>query len=338
MATETIRLSDGAVIEVPVSRDVEGGDYYDTGAALNQAGYAELKDPGLDWFRQTGQGDFSTAEDYYKWLYGGGEVVKGPQGQEYFKTPKGVDKMVNTPLSYEKPEPSVDYGWMLPVGIATFGLASAAMGMGAEAAAGGAMDMGIGTGEVAAGFGVGPEAGAAGAATGTPSAATEVLTGTQSPSSISSAVLADSSAVPAAPSLSTQGMMPLEHTLPNSMSSTAGTGVLSNQGAIQSAMSSGASGAAEGGLIDQIIGWAKGDGVSGALINQAGGFLRGAFAPTPEEQAAALYEARTKYEMDIANWLNSQNSIKNLKLGVKPTGKFLRESNVPGLINGSLRT
>lgn len=127
-----MRLSDGTEITGTLTRDVDGGNDYDIAGALNSAGYLELKDPGLEWFRQTGQGNFASPLEYYRWVYGGGDVVTGPNGERYFKTPHGLDRVVNQPLSYDKPE-FADIAWMIPAGIATAGLAATALGGGATA-------------------------------------------------------------------------------------------------------------------------------------------------------------------------------------------------------------
>lgn len=133
-----ITLSDGTKIDVPMTGDVEGGSDYDVSGALNARGYFDLKDPGLDWFRQTGQGNFSNPTDYWKWVYGGGDVVSGPNGQQYFHTPNGLANVVNQPLDYNEQE-FADIAWMIPVAIATGGLAAGALGAGGAAGLEGAV-------------------------------------------------------------------------------------------------------------------------------------------------------------------------------------------------------
>lgn len=158
MATITIG---GQTITVPYSGDYDSGSDYDTSGALNQAGYLELKDPGLDWFRQTGQGNFANPTDYWKWVYGGGNTVAGPNGQQWFQTPNGLANVVNQPLDYNEQE-FADIAWIIPAAIATFGLAA---GAGAGAGAGGAFEGAGASGAWGAGSGAGSGAGI-GAGTG----------------------------------------------------------------------------------------------------------------------------------------------------------------------------
>lgn len=124
-----------------------GTDGWDLDNALNQAGFLELKDPGLDHFRETGQGNFANPSDYWKWVYGGGNVVSGPNGQQYFQTPNGIGNTVNQPLNYD-PFTFGDIAWMIPAAIATGGLAA-----GAFAGAGGAGAAGAGAAGAEGAFG-----------------------------------------------------------------------------------------------------------------------------------------------------------------------------------------
>lgn len=119
------------------SRDVDGGNNYDMDGALAQQGLIPLKDPGLNWFRSSGQGDFSTPEEYWNWVYGGGTVVTGPNGQKYFQTPNGLANVRNQPLQYNEQE-FADKAWLIPLAIAGVGLiAGAGVGAGSGAGVGG---------------------------------------------------------------------------------------------------------------------------------------------------------------------------------------------------------
>ncbi len=110
---------------------------------FNSAGYLKLNDPGLDFFRSSGQGNFADPTAYYKWLYGGGNVVTGSDNQQYFQTPNGVGNTVNQSLSYNPADTLWDnLGLYLVGGIAGAG-ALAGMG-GAGAAAGGIGEIPVG--------------------------------------------------------------------------------------------------------------------------------------------------------------------------------------------------
>lgn len=134
-----VTLSDGTVISVPSTGGAAADDTPDFTTLLQNKGYISLKDPGLDWFRQSGQGNFATPEDYWRWAYGGGNVASDPTtGEQYFKTPNGVGNYVNQPLNYNTPDTFSDMlGLYLVGGIAGLG-ALAGAGAGAAGAAEGA--------------------------------------------------------------------------------------------------------------------------------------------------------------------------------------------------------
>lgn len=91
---------------------------------LNAQGYIEMpRYTDAQWFNQRYGTNFKSGEDYAKWLYGGGQVEQGPDGQQYFKTPAGVDQYVNRPLEYDAPDSKL--GNLVKMGI--IGLAGAGL-------------------------------------------------------------------------------------------------------------------------------------------------------------------------------------------------------------------
>ncbi len=128
-----LRIGDDVITATRPDQDSPYRDF-----DINSAGYIRLVDPGLDWFRQSGQGNFSSPEQYYQWVFGGGSTVRGSDGQTYFKTPNGVDKIVNMPLQYNKPDSTWDnLGLYLVGAIAGGGLLAGMGGAGAAAGTGG---------------------------------------------------------------------------------------------------------------------------------------------------------------------------------------------------------
>lgn len=91
----------------------------------------------------------------------------------------------------------------------------------------------------------------------------------------------------------------------------------------------------EPGLVDKVLNWA--DKNSGALITTAGGFLRGAMAPSPEEQANAVYQAKLKAELEAAEAKRRANNLRGINLNrLQPTGAQIRQQ-PQGLIRGRMQ-
>jgi hypothetical protein len=101
---------------------------------MNAAGYVSVN-PGLHtWLNQNKGTNFPSAEAYLQWVYGGGNTEQ-VNGQTWFKTPNGVENVVNQPLNYD-PVDFTDRAWMLPLGIAGAGLLAGGLGGATGAAAG----------------------------------------------------------------------------------------------------------------------------------------------------------------------------------------------------------
>jgi hypothetical protein len=101
------------------------------GKDYNAAGYIEINPDSYNWFNQNLGTNFGSAEDYYKWIYGGGNLVSGSdllgQGYDvannamYLQTPNGVQNTVNAPLSYEPT--GMEFGDLVLAGIMAGGAA-----------------------------------------------------------------------------------------------------------------------------------------------------------------------------------------------------------------------
>lgn len=142
---EPQRYSQGMISEM------QGGELQDyQKQQMRSQGYIEmLPDANALWFNQRYGTNFKNGEDYAKWLYGGGSVETGPDGQKYFKTPNGADAYVNAPLSYDAPGSKL--GNLVLAGLG--GLAGGAF-LGPALSGLGGLSSGITTG-AAAGFGAG---------------------------------------------------------------------------------------------------------------------------------------------------------------------------------------
>lgn len=91
----------------------------------------------------------------------------------------------------------------------------------------------------------------------------------------------------------------------------------------------------EPGLVDKVLNWA--DKNSGSLIMNAGGFLRGAMAPSEEEKASALYQAKLEAELEAADAKRRANNLRGINLSrLRPTGVQIRQNPV-GLIRGRMQ-
>src|SRR5688572_24513171 len=98
---------------------------YDASKDYNAAGYVEINPDSYNWFNQNLGTNFGSAEDYYRWLYGGGNLVSGAdllgQGYNtannamYLQTPNGVANTVNAPLDYN-PQ-GMEFGDLVLAGI-----------------------------------------------------------------------------------------------------------------------------------------------------------------------------------------------------------------------------
>jgi len=139
-------------------------------AQIKAQGYTPMEPyQDVSWFNQNYGTNFGSGTDYLEYLYGpGGSVEIGPDGQQYYKTPGGVDNYKNQPLKYFAPDST---GLKLTKAL-TLGLATAGMGgflPGTEsvfgAAAGGAGAAGAGAGEFALSAGLPAGAGIGGVGT-----------------------------------------------------------------------------------------------------------------------------------------------------------------------------
>ena len=144
-----------------------------------------------------------------------------------------------------------------------------------------------------------------------------------------------------APSLtsgvSTEGMWSpnIEHAFPASLSSGSGAGALALDFA-GGMFGGNAAGAPGGSLVDDLIGWGKNNPMLASTIaGQGFGLIKGAMAPTPEEQARAFADARAK--IDEANRMATRIPPARWP---KPTGRVLRTPGQlpPGLINRAMVT
>jgi len=143
--------------------------------------------------------------------------------------------------------------------------------------------------------------------------------------------------------VSTAGTFPAaEHALANGLSTgAAGTGAFASMapdilGGTSLWPGGGATGvgAPGGGLVDGLIDWAKNNQMLASTgLNLAGGFIKGAMAPTLEEQAKAAADARIAVD-------NSNRAATRIPPArwPKPTGRVLRTPGQlpPGLINRAM--
>ena len=65
------------------------------GKSYNDAGYIEINPNSYQWFNENLGTNFGSAEDYYKWIYGGGNLVSGADllGQGYDQSVSVVRRM-----------------------------------------------------------------------------------------------------------------------------------------------------------------------------------------------------------------------------------------------------
>ncbi len=160
----SLRIGNDIIPYTQLEPDMPGRGY-DT----ISSGYIRLNDPGIDYFRKSGQltgpyANVRTPEDYYKVQFGGGEVVTGSDGQKYFRPPNGEFNVVNQPLNYNPADTAWDQMGLYAIG-GLVGLgALGGLGAGAGALDGAVAGAGAGTGfEVGAGSGFLEGIGGAGA-------------------------------------------------------------------------------------------------------------------------------------------------------------------------------
>lgn len=88
------------------------------------------------------------------------------------------------------------------------------------------------------------------------------------------------------------------------------------------------------GLIDSVLGWAKTNPMlASTATNVAGGFIKGAFAPSPEETFNAQYQARLEADQALLNWIKQNNSLRGVNVNrLLPNNTRLRRG---GIINSA---
>lgn len=317
-----------------------------------QQKYVEINPDLASWLTENKGMSFTKPEDAYTYQFGSGKVVSGQElskqgiqgialNAQYFQPDSGdTSKVQNTLPEYDAPE-FADNAWMIPAAIIGVGFAASAMGLGGAAglegatATAGAEGLGtVATGDAALGGATAEAlAGTAGTATGAPGAAADIINvGATELTPVDT--MADSLIQPAVDS---GGLITTEPAGAFDMGGVGG-GVEGAGGPTGWTPSGGfpnVSGTGDS-LIDQLIGWGKNNQILASGIVQAGGgLLKGAFAPSPEENYNAMYQARTQSEIAIADWNRKRNSLAGIDIKVRPTGRMLREPG--GLIRNSMR-
>lgn len=327
--------------------------------------------------------NFSSTEDYWKWVYGGGELATSPSGQQWFRTPSGAQYTVNTPLEFKGTY--TDSGWdnfmeaggslMIVGGIAAAGTALGAGAMGAEAGAGalGAAESAFPTVGIEMGSAGLTGTGVTGAVTGSMQAVdgiaqslydTAAASGTAGyDAALTSGVAAGGApgsslstidpwdmlapqATPSAPADQPWGvnerpdigaMQEIDGSMQTIYDQNAMGGVAGYDPSLASNMA-GVSGfgGGEKSLVDSVIDWAKGNQqLASTGLTVAGGFIKGAMSPSPEE----VFKAKADAEAQALAEKRQFGQIRGINLDrLKPTGRVLRQSGSlpPGLINRAM--
>ena len=86
----------------------------------------------------------------------------------------------------------------------------------------------------------------------------------------------------------------------------------------------------KGGIINDVLKWAK---ENQTIVGAGLKFIQGAMAPSPEENARAIAQAKLEAEQAWLTWQRSQNQLGNLNLDrLAPSGRPLRRT---GIINSA---
>ena len=330
---------------------------YKDNATLDQ--YVVVNPENIDYFNQTYGTNFASPLEYWDWVYGpGGRIVSGKelsdqgystgQDQDYYAPASGnATKFVNTPLSYDAPDTFMDkFGLYAILAIAGAGLAAGTAGAAGATGFNAAAADAAGLAQMAADAGLTGTAAdafvASGGTLGSTAAGGGGVAGINgwevfdAPQQFANTTTTTAGPQPMLDAPPVEGPPPgTEFWTADQIGAGLGESVAQGVAAGTNAAAQAVGGEFAGSsLASTLIDWAKNNPLlTSTAVNLAGGFIRGAMAPTPEEQAQAAADARAS--LDATN--RAAMRIPPARWP-RPTGRVLRTpgSLPPGLINRAM--